>query len=333
MKGTPMIRTWFLAAAMLLAMAAEANAGAAGPSVVPKPAVAPQRAPWRPPGGLSQIPLWPADLAIARPELTGPEFTSRGGPGIAGRPVTMILNVERPTMTVFPAKGANTGAAVLVFPGGGYRALAIDLEGTEVCDWLTAKGVTCVVLKYRVPGSGHYWNVACKCAKIPETPMALQDAQRAMAILRHRAAAFGVDPERIGVLGFSAGGHLVTAVSNAETLSYAPVDAADRENSRPNFGVALYPGHLWSGKGLDLYPFNPIRKDGPPTFIVQAQDDPVDDVRHSIAYFLALRTAGVPVEMHIYAHGGHAFALRPTGQPITRWPVLVETWLHTIGIL
>jgi acetyl esterase/lipase len=221
----------------------------------------------------------------------------------------------------------------LVFPGGGYRALAIDLEGTEVCDWLTAKGITCVVLKYRVPGSGHYWNVACRCTKIPTTPMALQDAQRAMTMLRHRAGEWGIDPQRIGVLGFSAGGHLVAAISNAETLSYAPIDASDQESSRPNFGVALYPGHLWSGTALDLYPFDPISKNAPPTFIVQAQDDPVDDVRHSIAYFLALRTAGVPVEMHIYAHGGHAFALRPTEQPITHWPTLAETWLHTIGVL
>jgi len=314
-----------LAAAMLLAIGG-ASARAAEPTTVSP------EAPWRPGEGLSQIPLWPPNLAIARPALTGPE-TARVGGGIAGRPVTMIENVERPTMTVYPAKGANTGAAVLVFPGGGYRALAIDLEGSEVCDWLTPKGVTCVVLKYRVPGSGHYWNVACKCHKIPQVPMALQDAQRAMVILRHRATEWGVDPRKIGVLGFSAGGHLVTAVTNADGLSYAPVDASDLESSRPDFGVALYPGHLWSGTATDLYPFNKISANTPPTFIVQAQDDPVDDVRNAITYFLALRSAGAPVEMHIYAHGGHAFALRPTAQPITRWPALVEIWLHTIGVL
>ncbi len=302
------------------------SAQAAGPVAVSREGA------WRPAEGLSQIPLWPSDLAIARPELTGPE-TARVGGGIAGRPVTMIENVERPTMTVYPAKDSNTGAAVLVFPGGGYRALAIDLEGSEVCDWLTPKGITCVVLKYRVPGSGHYWKEACKCHRIPQVPMALQDAQRAMTILRHRAPEWGVDPRKIGVLGFSAGGHLVAAVTNADTLSYAPVDASDRESSRPDFGVALYPGHLWSGTAMDLRPFNRISAHTPPTFIVQAQDDPVDDVRNSIAYFLALRAAGAPVEMHIYAHGGHAFALRTTAQPITRWPALVETWLRTIGIL
>jgi len=313
-----------LAATMLLAIAG-ASAHAAEPAPV-------AGGTWRPGGGLSQIPLWPSNLAIARPELTGPEIARVGG-GIAGRPVTMIENVERPTMTVYPAKGSNTGAAVLVFPGGGYRALAIDLEGSEVCDWLTPKGITCAVLKYRVPGSGHYWNVACKCHKIPDTPMALQDAQRAMTILRRRAAEWGVAPRKIGVLGFSAGGHLVTAVTNADALSYAPVDASDLESSRPDFGVALYPGHLWSRTAMDLYPFNTISAHVPPTFIVQAEDDPVDDVRNSIAYFLALRAAGAPVEMHIYAHGGHAFALRPTEQPITRWPALVETWLRTIGVL
>jgi acetyl esterase/lipase len=315
-----------LAAAMLLAIDG-ASARAAEPTTVSA------EAPWRPGEGLSQIPLWPADLAIARPALTGPETARIGKGGVAGRPVTMIENVERPTMTVYPAKGSNTGAAVLVFPGGGYRALAIDLEGSEVCDWLTAKGITCVVLKYRVPGSGHYWNAACKCHKIPEIPMALQDAQRAMTILRRRAAEWGVNPRKIGVLGFSAGGHLVTAVTNADALSYAPVDASDVESSRPDFGVALYPGHLWSGTAMDLHPFNRISAHIPPTFIIQAEDDPVDDVRNSIAYFLALRAAGAPVEMHIYAHGGHAFALRPTAQPITRWPALVETWLRTIGVL
>jgi acetyl esterase/lipase len=163
--------------------------------------------------------------------------------------------------------------------------------------------------------------------------MALQDAQRAMAILRSRVKQFGIDPNKIGVVGFSAGGHLVEAVTNADALSYAPVDALDKIDTRPNFGVALYPGHLWAGDGVDLEPFDHISAKSPPTLIFQAEDDPVDDVHNSITYFLALRAAKVPVEMHIYAHGGHAFGLRPTGQPITRWPDLMDKWLHTIGIL
>jgi acetyl esterase/lipase len=290
---------------------------------------------WRPPAGTTEIALWPANVPIARPQVKGPERAEvyRGPKAPLGIPTTTIFDVTRPTLTIFPAKGANAGAAVLVFPGGGYQVLAIDFEGTEVCDWLTPLGITCGVLKYRVPWSGPHWDDSCKCQSVPPVPMALQDGQRAMAILRQRAREFGIDPHKIGVLGFSAGGHLVADTSNAEKLSYAPVDSADNENTRPDFGVALYPGHLWSGEALDLEPFDHISAKAPPTFIVAAEDDPVDDVRNSIAYFLALRDAKIPVEMHIYAHGGHAFGLRRTDQPITHWPDLVEKWLRTIGIL
>jgi acetyl esterase/lipase len=234
-------------------------------------------------------------------------------------------------MTIYPAKGINTGAAIMVFPGGGYQILAIDFEGTEVCDWATARGITCVVLKYRVPQT--WWPGDGGGQRAPQPQMALQDAQRAMGLLRRRARGLGIDPHKIGVLGFSAGGHLAAAISNAATRSYEPVDDADSQSPRPDFAVALYPGHLWSGEGMDLYPFDPVGSGAPPTFLVQAEDDPVDDVRHSVAYFLALRAAKVPVEMHIYAHGGHAFGMRPTALPITHWPTLVEQWLRTIGVL
>ena len=285
---------------------------------------------WQPPGGGEQVPLWPDKLTIARPKVTGPERAELGkGP----RPATWVSDVTRPTMAIFRPPANTTRAAVLVFPGGGYMQLAIDLEGTEVCDWLTAKGITCAVLKYRVPGSGHHWDKACKCHKLPEVPMALQDAQRAIVLLRARAKELGIDPGKIGVLGTSAGGHLVTAVSNADSLSYRPVDAADSLGSRPNFGMALYPGHLWSGSDLKGYSFNHVSKDAPPTFILHAQDDPVDDVRHSLVYFLALREAKIPTEMHIYAQGGHGFGLRRTEQPITHWTDLAEKWLSTIGIV
>ena len=320
----------FIAAGLLFATTA---AGHTNPPV--RAATQPARGQLQPDGGREQISLWPEGLSIARPELNGPETAEVGSGKIAGRTVTSIRNVARPTMTIYPAKGSNTGAAIMVFPGGGYKILAIDLEGTEVCDWATARGITCVVLKYRVPQT--WWHDGVQTA--PQPQMALQDAQRAMGLLRQRAAALGIDPHKLGVLGFSAGGHLVTAISNASARSYDRVDAADDLSARPDFAVALYPGHLWAGevegapKTLDLYPFDPISRDCPPTFMVQAEDDPVDDVRHSIAYFLALREAKVPVEMHIYAHGGHAFGLRPTAQPITRWPALMETWLHTIGVM
>jgi acetyl esterase/lipase len=287
---------------------------------------------WSPPADIEQIPLWPRTPPNAQP-VPGPEYAltkTSPDPKFAGKPVTGVYNVSQPTLSVFPAKGNNTGAAVVVFPGGGYQMLAIDFEGTEVCDWITAKGVTCIVLKYRVPGGGPYG------LKMPRVPMALQDAQRAIGLLRERGGKWGIDPHKIGVLGFSAGGHLVAWVSNEAKRSYAPVDAADKQSSRPDFAVVLYPGHIWDYEDNHYEtPANGLRvtKDAPPTFIVQAQDDPVDNIHESATYYLALVKAKVPVEMHVYAHGGHAFGLRRTKQPITQWPALAETWLQTIGML
>ena len=144
-------------------------------------------------------------------------------------------------MTVYSPTGKNTGAAVVVFPGGGYQILAIDLEGTEVCDWLTSKGITCVLLKYRVPGEGLF----PRSGPYPESPMALEDAQRTVGLVRFHAAEWHIDPHKIGVLGFSAGGHLVAAMStHFEKRLYPAVDAADKESCRPDFAVAIYPGHL-----------------------------------------------------------------------------------------
>jgi acetyl esterase/lipase len=286
-----------------------------------------------------QIPLWPEKLAIGNPQVQGAETLYRKSKLVAGRPYAAIVDVSRPTMTIFPAKGRNTGAALLVFPGGGYGALAIDIEGTEVCDWATSIGITCAVLKYRVPQERHFAD--CKCERQLEPFMALQDAERAMGLLRQRAASLGIDPHKIGVVGFSAGGHLVTAISNATGRNYAAVDAADTESARPDFAIALYPGHLWEGdrhqpfdkSDLRLKSFNNVVADAPPTLIVQAEDDPMDDVRNSITYFLALKQAKVPVEIHLFLHGGHAFGLRPTAMPVTHWPTLAEQWLTSIGIL
>lgn len=288
---------------------------------------------WRAPRRAMEISLWPPNTALVRPDVSGPEWVEIRKSSNAAPPVTWVWNVTRPTLDVFRAKGANTGAALLVFPGGGYKGLAIDLEGTEVCDWATARGITCAVLKYRVPWGGPHWDELCKCQKPPVVPMALQDAQRAMAILRNEATQFGIDPHKIGVIGFSAGGHLVENVTNADELAYAPVDATDNQDTRPDFGIALYPGHLWAGSGTELESFDHISAKAPPTFIAAAEDDPVDDVRNSLTYFVALKAVNVPVEMHIYAHGGHGFGLRQSAQPITEWPELVMKWLHTVGIL
>ena len=178
-------------------------------------------------------------------------------------------------MTVYSPKGKNTGAAVVVFPGGGYSVLAIDLEGTEVCDWLTSKGITCVLLKYRVPHSGTQWDERCKCQMNPKAPMALEDAQRTVGLVRFHAAEYHIDPHKIGVLGFSAGGHLVAAIStHFDKRLYPAVDAADKESCRPDFAVALYPGHLWiSARGFELNPDVPVTRQTPPTFLLQAEND------------------------------------------------------------
>jgi acetyl esterase/lipase len=241
-------------------------------------------------------------------------------------------------MTVYSPQGKNTAAAVVVFPGGGYQILAIDLEGTEVCDWLTAKGITCVLLKYRVPGDGLYPKSAPypKSGPYPESPMALEDAQRTVGLVRFHAAEWHIDPHKIGVLGFSAGGHLVAAISTYfEKRLYPAVDAADEESCRPDFAVAIYPGHMLehTSKPFELNPFVAVTSKTPPTFLLQAADDPVDDVQNSLVYYAALKKAGVLVEMHLYVQGGHAFGLRRTKFPITEWPQLAETWLRTIGMI
>jgi acetyl esterase/lipase len=290
-----------------------------------------QAAPWQPPPGHAQVPIWPGAPPDARP-ASGPEDeVTRSETLVAGAPWHAVSDVVRPTLTVFPPKGAGTGAAVVVFPGGGYRVLAIDLEGTEVCDWLTSVGVTCVLLKYRVPGSGPHWDPARHRHVTPKAPTALQDAQRALSLVRHHAAEWHVDPQKVGVLGFSAGGHLVAAVSTHAARAYRAVDAADAERFRPDFAIALYSGHLWDEPRFRLAPDIRVTPGTPPTFLLHAQDDPVDDVNHSLVYYRALKEAGVPVEMHLYASGGHAFGLRRAASPITGWPGLVEAWLRTIG--
>jgi acetyl esterase/lipase len=295
---------------------------------------------WQPPSGLVQEPIWPGAVPDAiphpKPETVGPE---------AGREWWPRANdVSQPTMTVYPAQGRNTGVAMVVFPGGGYRFLAMDLEGTEICDWLVSRGITCVLLKYRVPGSGPWWDGEKKRRVYPKVQTALQDAQRTLGLVRQRAAQWQVDPHKVGVIGFSAGGHLVAAVStHFAQRTYAPVDGADQLSCRPDFAITVYPGHLWALEDEDrasrdqptfsLRPDITVRADTPPTFLLHAGDDQVDSVNQSIAYYVALKKAGVPTELHLYAQGGHAFGLRKGKLPIGQWPKQVETWLGTIGVL
>jgi acetyl esterase/lipase len=238
-------------------------------------------------------------------------------------------------MTVYSPMGKNNRSAFVMFPGGGYEILAIDLEGTEVCDWLTSKGITCVLLKYRVPGTPS--KLYPKSGPYPRSPIALEDAQRTVGLARFHAAEWHIDPHKVGVLGFSAGGHMAAAMStHFEHRLYPFVDVADKQSCRPDFAVALYPGHL--SLADNSFELNPdiaanITRQTPPTFLLQNEDDHVDRVEDSHSYYAALKKAGVPVEMHLYAQGGHAFGLRRTRFPATAWPQLVETWLGSIGMV
>ena len=289
---------------------------------------------WQPSPGHTQVPIWPGVVPDAQP-AEGPEVVGTGKKLVAGRPWVYVERVSQPTMTVYSPGASNTGVAVVVLPGGGYQVVAIDLEGTEVCDWLTSRGITCVLLKYRVPRSGHYWDNGCKCHITPKAQTALEDVQRTVGLVRVHAAEWHIDPHKIGVLGFSAGGHLSAAIStHFRKRLYPPVDAADKESCRPDFAVALYPGHLWvDEEKFELNPDVPVTQETPPTFLLHAEDDPVDSVNHSLVYYIALKNAGVPAEMHLYPRGGHAFGLRRTDSAITGWPQLVETWLGTIGMI
>lgn len=284
-----------------------------------------QESSWPPGPAHVSFRLWPHGAPDATPPAGGEkDTTTEDDPLTAGRRVIRLGNVSTPTITLYQPKTKNTGAAVVVFPGGGYRILAIDLEGTEVCDWLNSIGVTCVLLKYRVPDSGPY----------PKSRQALQDAQRAVGMVRARAAQWNVDPKRLGVLGFSAGGYLAAALStHYDQRLYRHVDADDQQSCRPDFAALIYPAYLTEPDGeLRLTPNIPVTPNVPPAFLLQTEDDPFH-VESVLAYFAALKEAKVPAELHVYAHGGHGYGLRPTAFPVTRWPELVETWLRTIHVL
>src|ERR1700727_1195575 len=282
---------------------------------------------WQPASGHTQIPIWPKGAPGATPATNPPaeaDTTISKDNLIAGKRLIRLGNVSNPTITLYQPTTKATGAAIVVFPGGGYHILAMDLEGTEVCDWLTASAIVCIILKYRVPDSGPY----------PKSSAALQDAQRAVGLVRSHADEWHIDPRRTGVLGFSAGAHLAAALStHFDQRLYDPVDASDKLSCRPDFAVIVYPGYLaladqTFAPNADIHP----TAQTPPPFLVQAEDDTVH-VENSIVYFLALKNAKVPAELHIYAQGGHGYGLRRTELPVTTWPQAVEVWLHTIYIL
>jgi len=267
--------------------------------------------------------LWPN----GNPEpskVVGPETdpTTDANRIVSGKATVRVTNVSKPSFTVFPApEGKNTGAAALVLPGGAYIRLAYNLEGTEVCEWLNSIGMTCVLVKYRVPEDGHY----------PENVEDLEDAQQAMRLTRAHAAEWKIDVNRIGVIGFSAGAHLAAALSTHPDFQGKNVPAS-RIDARPNFQMIIYPGWL-SGADGKVNPSLAPTPQIPPTFLVQAENDYTAHVENSLIYFQALKDAKIPAELHLFTEGGHGFGLRPTVLPISRWPVLAGEWLHTIHIL
>lgn len=272
------------------------------------------------------INLWPGASPGDKQALP-PEADTSGPNGalVSGRKVIRLGNVSTPTLTVYRApKERDTHTAVLVFPGGGYSILAMDLEGTEICEWLNSIGVTGVLVKYRVPVRPGQ----------PRWAAPLQDAQRALGMVRHRAAALGLDPQRIGILGFSAGGHLAAALSNTfDHRTYDPVDASDSVSCRPDFTMLVYPAYLTvKDEGDKVSPELKISAATPPTFLVQAEDDGVR-VETSLFYYEALRTAKVPAEMHLYPKGGHGYGLRPSVNNVSTWPKRAEEWLQSLGML
>lgn len=239
------------------------------------------------------------------------------------RQVARLANVSRPTIAVYrPAEEKQTGTAVVICPGGGYHILAMDLEGTEVAEWLNSIGVTAIVLKYRVP---------IRDKNAPHLAP-LQDAQRALSLVRGKASEWKLDPKKIGVLGFSAGGHLAGAACVLHgQRAYETIDATDEVSCRPDFGVLIYPGFFIDEAGQLKTEFQPT-KETPPLFFAHAADDGVKP-ENSIALFLGLKQAGVSGELHIFAGGGHGFGLRPSEFPASSWPQRCESWLVQQKIL
>jgi len=276
---------------------------------------------------LEPIPVWPDKVPGEKGDI-GPESDTTK-PGQDGpKPENHVIrqgNVSHPTLTVYhPPKDKDTGAVVLVCPGGGYSILALNLEGSEVCQWLNSVGVTAVLLKYRVPAR----------AGLEKHTAALQDAQRALSVIRYRAKEWGVDAKRLGILGFSAGGHLAAAAStNYETRTYPEIDAADKESCRPDFTVLIYPAYLTDEKDRTrLAPEIKVTSDTPPAFIAMTQDDPVH-VENAFTYATALKNAKIKAELHIYPTGGHGYGLRPSPNMISHWPDRAAEWMQAQGLL
>jgi acetyl esterase/lipase len=274
------------------------------------------------------LPVWPGPVPGDYGTI-GPERV-RAPSEAPTKDAKWITGVAKPTLSIFqPARDRNTGTAIVICPGGGYWNLAWDLEGEEVAAWLNTAGITGFVLKYRVPRR------AGQPERLP-APGPLLDAQRAVSLVRSRAAEWGIDTNRIGILGFSAGGHLAVATAtHFDQRGYKPIDAIDRISCRPDFAVAVYPGYFIEQQpaGVEinkdiLAPYIRIPEETPPIFLVHASDDPVAGPENSVAMYLALKRANVPAELHVYAQGGHGFGVRKSSLPTSTWTARCVAWLH-----
>lgn len=260
------------------------------------------------------VDLWPAGkvpgLAVGEAEEIVEVIDERIG--------RRVNKVTKPRITIYkPDAQHDTGAAVVICPGGGYNILAYDLEGVEVAQWLNKFGITGVVLHYRVPRAPE--------GKVYENP--LKDAQRAIRLVRAHAQDWKIDPNRVGILGFSAGGNLAAVASNAGDTNYPPLDTVDQLSPRPDFTLLIYPAYLNPEEDdTALTPEATVTDETPPTFLVHTSDDRVSSTG-SLAYYLGLKRHEIPAELHIFPQGGHGYGLRPTEQRVTQWPQLAEGWL------
>jgi len=279
------------------------------------------------------LPVWPGAVP-GDYDTIGPERV-RAPSEAPTKNATWITGVTKPTITVFrPPLDKNNGAAILICPGGGYWNLAWDLEGEEVAAWLNTVGVTALVLKYRVPRR------ADQPERLP-APGPLLDAQRAVSLVRSRAGEWGIAANRIGILGFSAGGHLAVATAtHFDQRAYEPIDNIDKASCRPDFAVAVYPGYFIEQQpaGVEinkdvLAPYIRIPKETPPIFLVHASDDPVAGVENSVVMYLALKRANVAAELHVFAQGGHGFGIRKSSLPCSTWTDCCVAWLQNQGML
>jgi acetyl esterase/lipase len=272
------------------------------------------------------LPVWPGKVpgdygAIGEERIRRPEEAPT-------KDAKWLTNVTKPTITVYrPPEAKNSGAAMLVCPGGGYWNLAWDLEGEEVAAWLNSAGMVGIVLKYRVPRRPG------QPEELP-APGPLLDAQRAMSLVRSHASEWGIDPNRIGIAGFSAGGHLAVATATSfDKRAYEPVDEVDKASCRPDFAVAVYSGYFVAPETGALAPYIRIPRKTPPVFLVHASDDPVSHVENSIVMYQALRRVGIPTELHVYASGGHGFGVRKSDKPCSTWTDRCLAWLQSQGVL